>query len=131
VTDHLGTPRIILDQTGSLANVKRHDYLPFREELFATTGLRTAVLGYSGGDGIRQQFTLYERDTETGLDFAEARYYSENQGRYTGPDPYNIIFEMKAGRNARQRAQMLRAYISEPQNWNRYTCCLNEPSEPF
>jgi hypothetical protein len=26
VTDHLGTPRIILDQTGSLANVKRHDY---------------------------------------------------------------------------------------------------------
>jgi len=36
VTDHLGTPRLILDQTGSLATVSRHDYLPFGEELFAT-----------------------------------------------------------------------------------------------
>jgi len=31
VSDHLGTPRMILDQTGSLANMKRHDYLPFGE----------------------------------------------------------------------------------------------------
>src|SRR5437868_3874925 len=69
VTDHLGTPRIVLDQSGSLANVKRHDYLPFGEELFATTGLRTAALGYSGGDGIRQQFTSKERDNEKGSEF--------------------------------------------------------------
>jgi hypothetical protein len=27
--DHLGTPRIILDEVGNLANVRRHDYLPF------------------------------------------------------------------------------------------------------
>jgi hypothetical protein len=41
VTNHLGTPRMILDQTGSLANVKRHDYLPFGEELLAGAGSRT------------------------------------------------------------------------------------------
>jgi hypothetical protein len=35
VTDQLSTPRIIIDKTGSLANVKRHDYLPFGEELLA------------------------------------------------------------------------------------------------
>ncbi len=35
VADHLGTPRMIADQTGSLAGIKRHDYLPFGEELFA------------------------------------------------------------------------------------------------
>ena len=35
VTDHLGTPRMVIDQTGTLANIKRHDYLPFGEELFA------------------------------------------------------------------------------------------------
>jgi hypothetical protein len=29
VSDHLGTPRMVFDQTGTLANVKRHDYLPF------------------------------------------------------------------------------------------------------
>lgn len=34
VTDQLGTPRMIFDQTGSLAGVSRHDYL-FGEELFA------------------------------------------------------------------------------------------------
>jgi hypothetical protein len=38
VTDQLGTPRMIVDQNGSLANVARHDYLPFGEELFAGTG---------------------------------------------------------------------------------------------
>src|SRR5437660_12203941 len=34
---------------------------------------------------------------------------------------------MKAGRNARERAQILDAYISEPRNWNRYSYCLNDP----
>jgi hypothetical protein len=35
VSDQLGTPRMIFDQSGSLANVSRHDYLSFGEELFA------------------------------------------------------------------------------------------------
>lgn len=42
VADHLGTPRMIFDQTGSLANVKRHEYLPFGEEISAYGG-RTAA----------------------------------------------------------------------------------------
>jgi hypothetical protein len=33
MTDQLGTPRIIFDQSGSLATMSRHDYLPFGEEL--------------------------------------------------------------------------------------------------
>ena len=65
IPDHLGTPRIVLDQTGNLAGVKRHDYLPFGEELFAGTGGRTAAMGYTG-EGVRQQFTSKERDLETG-----------------------------------------------------------------
>src|SRR5713226_742945 len=70
VTDQLGTPRMIFDQSGSLANVSRHDYLPFGEELFAGTGGRTAAQGYTG-DSVRQKFTGYENDAETGLDFFE------------------------------------------------------------
>ena len=128
VSDHLGTPRMVVDKSGSLAGIKRHDYLPFGEELSAEIGGRIKALGYSASDGVRQKFTQYERDNETGLDFAEARYYSNTQGRFTRPDPYNIVFEMKAGRNARERAQILGAYISEPQNWNRYTYCLNNPT---
>ena len=41
VTDQLGTPRLVFDKTGALATTKRHDYLPFGEELFAGTGGRT------------------------------------------------------------------------------------------
>jgi hypothetical protein len=66
VADQLGTPRMIFDKTGSLANTKRHDYLPFGEELFATQGLRTRAIGYGVNDGIRQNFTQKERDKETG-----------------------------------------------------------------
>src|SRR6185503_14043389 len=87
VPDHLGTPRIILDQTGSFANEKRHDYLPFGEELTAGTGGRTAAMGYVAGDGVRQQFTQKERDSETGLDYFGARYHSSLQGRFTSADP--------------------------------------------
>jgi len=41
---------MIFDQTGSLANISRHDYLPFGEELFAGTGGRTAPQGYTLSD---------------------------------------------------------------------------------
>lgn len=43
-------------------------------------------MGYTS-DGIRQQFTLKERDTETGLDYFINRYYSSTQGRFTSADP--------------------------------------------
>jgi RHS repeat-associated protein len=87
LTDQLGTPRMVFDESGALANVKRHDYLPFGEELFSH-GLRsTSGLGYSAADGVRQQFTAKERDTETTLDFFEARYYASSQGRFSSVDP--------------------------------------------
>ena len=110
VADHLGTPRMIFDLSGSLANVKRHDYLPFGEELFAPTGGRSAAQGYSS-DGVRQQFTSKERDAEIQLDYSKARYYSPVQGRFTGPDPL-----------------LTSGTPSQPQSWNRYTYCLNAPS---
>ena len=110
VTDQLGTPRMIFDESGSLANVKRHDYLPFGEELPAAIGLRTTGQGYSAGDGVRQKFTQQERDNETGLDYFGARYYSSAMGRFTSPDPL-----LSSGRSTR------------PQSWNRYSYVLNRP----
>ncbi len=127
VEDHLGTPRMIADKTGSLAGISRHDYLPFGEELLAGTGNRTAAHGYRNNDGVRQQFTQYERDAETGLDYAQARYYSNSQGRFTSPDPYNILFEMKKGKDQQEQAEMLHVYLMQPQNWDRYAYSLNNP----
>ncbi len=108
VTDQLGTPRMVVDKSGSLANVKRHDYLPFGEELFAGTGGRTAAQGYSASDGIRQKWAGKEQDNETGLDYFIARYYSSTQGRFTGTDP-------------------LGGHILNPQSLNKYVYVINNP----
>ncbi|HEX8163947.1 MAG TPA: RHS repeat-associated core domain-containing protein [Pyrinomonadaceae bacterium] len=86
VSDHLGTPRMTVDQTGSLGGVKRHDYLPFGEEIGAGTGGRTTGQGYGQIDNVRQHFTGKERDSETGLDYFGARYYSSPMGRWVSPD---------------------------------------------
>jgi RHS repeat-associated protein len=108
VSDHLGTPRMVFDQTGSLANVSRHDYLPFGEELLAGTGGRTTAQGYTLSDNVRQKFTSKERDNETGLDYFGARYYSSTQGRFASADP-------------------LGGQIVNPQSINKYVYVCNSP----
>jgi RHS repeat-associated protein len=97
---------MVFDETGSLANVKRHDYLPFGEDLLA--GARATTPGYGAADGVRQKFTGYERDDETGLEFAQARYFASAQGRFTGVDP-------------------MTGQTADPQSWNRYTYVGNNP----
>lgn len=78
---------MILDQTGSLAGLKRHDYLPFGEEL---TAGRTAGQGYAQPSWMRIQWAGKERDSETGLDYFLARYYGSTTGRFISPDPILI-----------------------------------------
>jgi RHS repeat-associated protein len=110
LTDQLGTPRMVFDETGTRTNVKRHDYLPFGEELPANTGLRLTTQGYSASDGVRQQFTQKERDNETGLDYFINRYYSSTQGRFISVDPTLQSIDP-----------------TNPQTLNRYTYALNNP----
>src|SRR6266498_431986 len=109
ITDQVGTPRMLADTTGSLAGISRHDYLPYGEELTAGYGGRTIAQGYTG-DCVRDKFVGYERDAETGLDYAEARYYGSAYGRFTSVDP-----------------AMGSARKSMPQSWNRYSYVLNRP----
>ena len=54
--------------------------------------------------------TQKERDNETGLDYFGARYYGSTEGRFTSPDPL-----LSSGR------------IPQPQSWNRYSYCVNDP----
>ncbi|HSD45588.1 MAG TPA: RHS repeat-associated core domain-containing protein, partial [Pyrinomonadaceae bacterium] len=110
ITDHLGTPRMVLDQTGALANMTRHDYLPFAEELLAPTSGRSTAQGYGLSNGLRQQFTQKERDIESGLDYFGARYYSSTQGRFfTADRPFADQFAF------------------DPQTWNLYSYVANQP----
>ncbi len=111
VADQLGTPRMIVEKSGSLAAVSRHDYLPFGEELFAGTASRTTVQGYSAADGVRQKLAGSERDNETTLDFMQARYFSSAQGRFTSYDP--LFVNLKR--------------LIDPQRLNLYSYCRNNP----
>ena len=103
--DHLGSPRVNTDQNGNVT--ARHDFHPFGEEI--ATSQRISGLGY-GDDTVRKQFTGYERDIESDLDFAQARMFGYSQGRFTSPDPL-----LSSGR------------IQNPQSWNRYPYVLNNP----
>ncbi|MGE3467284.1 MAG: RHS repeat-associated core domain-containing protein [Pyrinomonadaceae bacterium] len=107
-TDHLGSPRVITDSTGNVTS--RRDFMPFGEDLGAGVGPRTTGLKYSGTDNVRQRFTGYEKDTESGLDFAEARMYENKHGRFTAVDPL-----------------MASASAGDPQTFNRYTYTGNNP----
>lgn len=88
---------------------------------------RTMAHGYGIDDGVRHQFTGKERDNETGLDYFGARYYSSAQGRFTSPDPRNIIFEKDRGKTAEERARILNDFLFNPQNWNQYSYVRNNP----
>jgi len=100
--DHLGSPRINTDQNGAVT--ARHDYMPFGEEI-GNVGGRS-----NGGDLIRKQFTGYERDGETDLNFAEARYYAKKLARFQRPDDF-----------------LNDTNVFEPDNWNLYAYVRNNP----
>jgi len=125
-TDHLGSPRIVTNQLGNVTS--RRDFMPFGEDVPIEAGnrnevvdqveggimengnLRTTALNYQLADGIRQRFTGYQKDKETSLDFAEARMYESRYGRFTAVDPL-----LASGKSA------------NPQTFNRYVYCLNNP----
>ena len=92
-----------------MVTVSRHDYLPFGEEIpVIWSPARGSCYGLA--DGVSQRYTGMERDSEAGLDFFGARYFSGAQGRFTSPDqPFND-----------QDA-------NDPQSWNLFSYTRNNP----
>jgi RHS repeat-associated protein len=108
-TDTLGSPRALTNKQGQI--VSRRDFMPFGEELPTDSTYRTVSLKYGSANNVRQKFTGYQRDTETGLDFAEARYYNQSHGRFTAVDPL-----LASGRS------------EDPRTFNRYVYSINRPT---
>ena len=109
--DHLGSSRIITSNSGQV--ISRHDYMAFGSDItqeIGNVGGRTTAQGFNSADEVRKQYTGYERDDESGLDFAQARYYNSNHGRFTSVDPLTAS-----------------ASIRDPQTFNRYSYVLNSP----
>jgi RHS repeat-associated protein len=113
-----GTSYITSDQYGSLRLITtaggavkaRHDYMPFGEELAASTGGRINIPGYGNSDGMKQKFAGKERDDEAKLDYVKARYLAFDLGRFVSVDPVVTPADMV-----------------NPQTWNRYTYAINNP----
>ncbi|MGH9782813.1 MAG: RHS repeat-associated core domain-containing protein [Terriglobia bacterium] len=95
--DHLGSPRVILNTAGQV--VSKHHYMPFGEEA------PTVAMDSSN----KRHFTGHERDSETGLDYMMARYYSSSLARFMAVDPGNDTG------------------LEDPQSWNVYAYVRNNP----
>jgi RHS repeat-associated protein len=63
---------------------------------------------YQSGTGNNWLFTSYNRDSESGLDYALARYYDSRTGTFCSADP-------------------LAGSPGDPQSWNRYPYGRNDP----
>ena len=119
--DHLGSTRLIADASGNPKSC--FDYLPFGEEIPANVDGRSGCYETMASpaqypappDVVNQKFTGKERDSETGLDFFGARYFSAAQGRFTSPDwsekPEPVPY----------------ADLNNPQSLNLYAYARNNP----
>ncbi len=105
-SDILNSPRVLTNSNGDVTS--RRDFMPFGEALLTS---RTGPDKYGVPDGLRKGFTGYQKDNETDLNFAEARYYNDVQGRFTTVDP--LLASGTSG---------------NPQTFNRYVYAGNNPT---
>ncbi len=84
--DHLGSVRLVMNQEGTV--VARHDFLPYREEVPASTAGRDGRFG-PNNDWVTTKFTGQLRDGESGMDYFKARDFTAVLGRFMSADPGN------------------------------------------
>jgi RHS repeat-associated protein len=102
-SDHLKTASVITDSTGTIK--EDEDYYPWGGEL-----------QFVNNDSNHYKFTGHERDSETGLDYMLARYYSNPLGRFLTPDWAGHPIEVPY------------ANFGNPQSLNLYTYGKNNPT---
>jgi RHS repeat-associated protein len=102
--DHLGSTRLLTKMDKTLKDSM--DYLPYGEQI-------------AGDTGTTHKFTGKERDSETGLDYFGARYYSNGLGRFLTPDW------------AAKPTAVPYAHFGNPQSLNLYSYVRNLPIMRF
>ena len=95
------------DQLGSIVTITDGNGTPCYEATFTPYGQEMPT-SLSWTCSTNYKFTGYERDSETGLDYAFARYYNPRLGRFMSADP-------------------LTGDVTDPQSLNRYTYVENNP----
>ena len=102
-SDHLKTASVITDSAGAIK--AESDYYPWGGEL-----------QFVAADSNHYKFTGKKRDTETGLDYFGARYYSNGLGRFITPDWSAVPVPVPY------------ADLTDPQSLNQYTYVRNTPT---
>jgi len=128
--DHLGSTRLATDATGAVK--KCYDYYPFGEDIAPGTGGRSSCFADgiypSNPDVFADKFTGKERDSESGLDFFGARYFSAPQGRFTSPDEFKGgIVDPFTGQDIATNNALPYSDITDPQTLNKYAYVRNNP----
>ncbi len=77
--DHLGSGRKMTDTSGTM--VYRAEFDPYGKLLYEWS---------SPSNLNTKKFTGYERDSATNLDYAQARMYASDWGRFMSPDPMGL-----------------------------------------
>jgi RHS repeat-associated protein len=96
------------DQTGSTTVMTNASGTPCYQATFTPYGEEHATQTTCQQNNYK--FTGFERDAETGLDYAFARYYDSRLGRFLSADPFG-------------------GDISNPQSLNRYAYVANDPAD--
>jgi len=94
-SDHLST-RVITNSSGT--DIGEQGHFPFGESWYTQNS--------ANGEWV---FTSYQRDAESGLDYALARYYDSTAARFCSADPVG-------------------GQPGDPQSWNRYSYVRNDPA---
>jgi len=108
LSDPLGTRRVQTDPFGNVESYSQS--LPFGDGFSVNpTNASTA------DDSTENHFTGKERDTESGNDYFEARYYSSAMGRFMSPDW------------SAKEEPVPYAQLDDPQSLNLYSYVRNNP----
>ena len=99
--DSLGTTVIIMEASGLV--VENNRTLPYGEEWQPTVE-----------SGNEHKFTSYQRDGESGLDYAGARYYENTRGRLNSPDKGPMKLRILATLNRYSYVGMDPVNITDP-----------------
>jgi RHS repeat-associated protein len=118
--DHLGTARDIV-QAGYTSPCYDADYTPYGVEM---DNIDSCSQNY--------KFTGKERDSESGNDYFEARYFGSSMGRFMTPDPLPWLgwqnpSEESTEEEKEEAHKKFEDWIGNPQNLNMYAYALNNP----
>jgi RHS repeat-associated protein len=113
-TDHIGSTQVTTSEVGTIQQTL--DYYPYGQ---------TRINSQTGVDQKRK-FVGMERDNNTGLDYAKARYYNNTRGGFISTDP-SFLEIGDPNRFSQVSGQDMRVALMDPQLQNSYSWARGNP----